>query len=47
MRALFAILILFAVSPSWALEVTVTDGDTLVLNGTSYRLDGIDAPQTD
>ena len=47
MRALVAILILIAVSPSWALDVTVTDGDTLILNGTSYRLDGIDAPQTD
>ena len=47
MRALVAILVLIAASPSWALDVTVTDGDTLILNGTSYRLDGIDAPQTD
>ena len=34
-------------SPSWGAEATITDGDTLILNGTPYRLDGIDAPETD
>ena len=42
-----AALFFIAVFPSWAIEATVTDGDTLTLNGTPYRLDGIDAPQTD
>ena len=30
-RALVAILIVMAVVPSWAAEVTITDGDTLIL----------------
>src|SRR5262245_4128766 len=30
-----------------AAEAIVTDGDTLVLEGKAYRLDGIDAPETD
>ena len=29
-----------------AAQVTVTDGDTIKLNGTTYRLWGIDAPET-
>ena len=28
-------------------EATVTDGDTIILNGTAYQLEGIDAPDTD
>lgn len=47
MSALIAVLIFFFVSPSWAAEATITNGDTLILNGTPYRLDGIDAPGTD
>ena len=47
MRAFIFILIAFATSPCWAAEATVTDADTLILKGTTYRLDGIDAPQTD
>lgn len=31
-------------SPSWA-QIRVVDGDTLELNGTTYRLNGIDAPE--
>ena len=46
-RALIAAIFLISASPSWAVEVTITDGDTLKLNGSPYRLDGIDAPETD
>ena len=34
-------------SASWAGDVTVIDGDTIKLDGTRYRLDGIDAPEPD
>jgi endonuclease YncB( thermonuclease family) len=47
MRALIAAFLIIAATPCWAVEVTVTDGDTLILNGVAYRLDGIEAPQTD
>ena len=47
MRALIAVLACIMVGPSWAAEAIVTDGDTLMLNGAVFRLDGIDAPQTD
>lgn len=47
MKVLFTVLFFIAVAPSWAEEATVTDGNTLILNGTPYRLDGIDAPETD
>ena len=46
MRALMVILILIVAGRCWAAEVIVTDADTLILKGTSYRLDGIDAPET-
>ncbi len=46
-RALIAVFWLAAATPSWAVEVSVTDGDTLILDGVTYRLDGVDAPQTD
>lgn len=47
MRALVISFILIATGPSWATEAFVSDGDTLVLNGKTFRLDGIEAPQTD
>ena len=47
MRALITAIFFVSASPSWAAEVTITDGDTLVLNGTPHRLDGIYAPETD
>lgn len=46
MRTLIAALLIVA-TPSWAADVSVTDGDTLIVNGVTYRLDGIEAPQTD
>ena len=42
-----AILLFIVIGPSWAEEAIVTDGDTLILNGIPYQLDGIDAPETD
>jgi endonuclease YncB( thermonuclease family) len=47
MRALIAALLLAMAAPSLAAETVVTDGDTLQLDRTSYRLDGIDAPEID
>jgi endonuclease YncB( thermonuclease family) len=47
MRALIAALLLAMVGPSLAAETVVTDGDTLQLDSTTYRLDGIDAPEID
>ena len=47
MHVLIAILLCIVIGPSWAEEATITDGDTLILNGILYRLDGIDAPETD
>jgi endonuclease YncB( thermonuclease family) len=47
MRALIAVLLLAMVGPGLAAEIVVTDGDTFQLDGTIYRLDGIDAPEID
>ena len=47
MRVLIAILFCIVIGPSWAEEAIITDGGTLMLNGIPYRLDGIDAPETD
>jgi len=47
MRAFIFILFFIATGSCWAAEATITDADTLVLNGRPYRLDGIDAPETD
>ena len=41
------LLIVLAVSPSWAASSTVRDGSTLQLGNMTYRLDGIDAPPVD
>lgn len=52
-RQLFAIFAAFAVLATEASAETisgrarVTDGDTIVVRGTSIRLEGIDAPETD
>src|SRR4051812_12732096 len=49
MRALSlsALLLLLCINSCWSSEAVITDGDTLVLDGTSFRLDGIDAPEPD
>ncbi len=48
MRAFITALLLLATAgPGLAAGITVTDGDTLRLNGTNYRLEGIDAPEID
>ena len=47
MQVLIAIFLCILIGPSWAEQATITDGDTLVLSGIPYRLDGIDAPATD
>ena len=43
---LIAALVAGIVLPAAAQPVTVTDGDTIKINGTIYRLWGIDAPET-
>src|SRR4051794_25193156 len=45
MRALLAAFLLTIAGPSLAAAIVVTDGDTFQLDGTIYRLDGIDAPE--
>src|ERR1043165_2150372 len=45
--AVIALFLVIATTPGRAAEVSVTDGNTLILNGTTYRLAGIEAPQTD
>jgi len=45
MRGWIAGLVLILTSPVWAAGAIVSDGDTLTLDGTKFRLDGIDAPE--
>jgi endonuclease YncB( thermonuclease family) len=47
MRLLVAILTTLLTSPGWAAEPAIKDGGTIQLAGTTYRLDGIDAPELD
>ena len=47
MRALIAAFLIIATTPGWAVDASITDGATLIVDGVAYRLDGIDAPQTD
>ena len=47
MRLLLAILATLLTSSSWAAEPVIKDGGTIQLAGTTYRLDGIDAPELD
>jgi endonuclease YncB( thermonuclease family) len=47
MRLLVAILAALLTSPGWAAEPVVKDGGTIQLAGSTYRLDGIDAPELD
>ena len=45
MRGWIAGLVLILTSPVLAAEPIVSDGDTLTVDGTKFRLDGIDAPE--
>jgi endonuclease YncB( thermonuclease family) len=47
LKIIFIALFFFATTQSWAAEARITDGDTLLLGGKPYRLDGVDAPETD
>ena len=47
MRLLVAILATLLTSPGWAAEPVIKDGGTIQLAGSTYRLDGIDAPELD
>src|SRR6266446_5185141 len=47
MGACIAIVFLLLIVPGWALDLVIKDGDTLTLDGTEFRLDGIDAPEKD
>src|SRR5882757_7164159 len=47
MRLVIAILATLLASSSWAAEPVIKDGGTIQLAGSTYRLDGIDAPELD
>ncbi len=47
MRFIIILLAILSAGSSWAAGVTVKDGDTLQVADTTYRLDGIDAPEFD
>jgi endonuclease YncB( thermonuclease family) len=47
MRALIAAVLIVTATPGLAAQATVTDGGTLILDNVVFRLDGIDAAQTD
>lgn len=42
----FLVFLLFALAnPAWASSLKIIDGDTLILNNVTYRINGIDAPE--
>lgn len=47
MRAMMVFFLLLIFESESIAEVLVTDADTLIVNSIVYRLDGIDAPETD
>jgi endonuclease YncB( thermonuclease family) len=47
MLVCIVILFLMLIGPSWAINLSIKDGDTLSLDGTDFRLDGVDAPEKD
>ena len=47
MHGWIAATLIIVTSPTWALDAIIKDGDTLRLGDTSYRLDGVDAPEFD
>jgi len=46
MKNILTILLLLIAPQSHATDLRIVDGDTLVLNGTTYRINGIDAPES-
>lgn len=46
-RVAIIVLAVVAALPAGAMELSVADGDTLIVNGVTYTLEGIEAPQTD
>jgi len=46
-RTLLTVWLTIAATPGFAAEASIADGNTLILDGVTYRLDGIEAPQTD
>src|SRR5690349_10061082 len=47
MRVSIIVLAVIAAIPVKAMELSIADGDTLIVNGITYTLEGIEAPQTD
>jgi endonuclease YncB( thermonuclease family) len=47
MRFLIVFLLVLSTTPAWTADVVVKDGGTIQLSGTTYRLDGVDAPAFD
>jgi len=47
MRFLCAFLVALSLTPAWSADLVVRDGNTIQLSGTTYRLDGVDAPAID
>jgi len=47
MRFLLVVLAYISITPGWAADAIIRDGDTIQLGGVTYRLDGIDAPEFD
>jgi endonuclease YncB( thermonuclease family) len=48
LRSLLPLLgLILSVNPGWTASAVVRDGNTIQLAGTTYRLDGIDAPELD
>jgi endonuclease YncB( thermonuclease family) len=47
MRALITAVLIVLATPGLAAEANIIDGDTLIVDGVTYRLDGVEAPQTD
>jgi len=48
LRSLLPVLgLVLSVNPGWAASAVVRDGNTIQLSDTTYRLDGIDAPELD
>jgi endonuclease YncB( thermonuclease family) len=47
MRFLIVFLVLASTTAAWAADVVVKDAGTIQLSGTTYRLDGVDAPAFD